>query len=77
MNNTTSVQILRLAEQQTHLEKRQADALDRLAAAQERQADAHEKMADALTKLAECIDLYDAHGVRRIKTDKIGFFRTK
>lgn len=45
MNDIMAVHILRQLEQQTHLQKRQADALDRMARAQERRADAAEKLA--------------------------------
>lgn len=45
MNDATAMQILRQIKQQTHLQKRQADALDRMARAQERWADAAEKLA--------------------------------
>lgn len=45
MNDIMAVHILRQLEQQTHLQKRQTDALDR--------------MADALEKLASCVHYSD------------------
>ena len=66
MNDTTGYQIFQQMEQQTYIQKRQADAMDRVARAQERQAAALEMLTGYAAQLAGCVAKEDT-GLREYK----------